>query len=397
MDASGHSYTTATEFVLENGVVLPEATVQYQTYGVLNDNRDNVLVICHALTGNASVHAWWGGLLGDGLAFDTSRYFVVCANILGSCYGSTSPQSRRRRRRTSRSNDTQEKENDEEQPYGEDFPDVSVQDTVRLQLQFLRDHLRIRSIAAVIGGSFGGMQAVEYMVQCNEELDTAQQQQQKEDDSDSSSDSDDHGDDTPPPFLRSAIPIACGAAHTAWQTGMSHVQRLCIQQCADPRDGLALARQLAMLSYRTPHGYTTKFGRTQQQQATAAQPYGPHAAWAVESYLNYQGTKFLDRFDPITYTKLTEQMDSHDVFRNRDPDVLSRITIPVCVLGIDSDILYPLEEQQALVDAIGHSNAELRVITSPDGHDGFLLEQEQVGGYITDFLREQRRREGEKD
>lgn len=353
MDDSGDSFTVS-DFLLENGAVLKNATLRYRMYGELNEARDNVLVICHALTGNASVHAWWGGLLGDGKAFDTSRYCVVCANILGSCYGSTNPQS--------------VIDSSSDETYGEAFPDISVQDTVRLQLRMLREHLNISSVAAVIGGSFGGMQAVEYMVQCA-------------------------GTD----YVRTAIPIACGAQHTAWQIGISQVQRNAVKEFGIP--GLALARQMAMLSYRTPAGYHTKFGRAQQAPKDgqpAPPPYGEHAQWSVQSYLDYQGRKFLDRFDPITYIKLTEQMDTHDVTRGRSgtvAEVLGRVKIPALVLGIDSDILYPLSEQETLAD--GLANAELKVIRSPDGHDGFLLEQEQVGGHITEFLRKHRKLEEE--
>jgi homoserine O-acetyltransferase len=149
MTADGESFVQH-NFVLENGAVLPEAELRYQTYGELNAEKDNVVVVCHALTGNASLHSWWGSLLGDGKAFDTSKYFIVCANILGSCYGSTNPQS---------TNPQTGK------AYGKDFPDVSVKDTVRLQLQLIQDQIGASSIKTVIGGSFGGMQSMEFAVQ----------------------------------------------------------------------------------------------------------------------------------------------------------------------------------------------------------------------------------------
>lgn len=149
MTAEGESYIEK-DFVLENSVVLPEAELRYQTYGQLNEAKDNVIVVCHALTGNASLHSWWGGLLGDGKAFDTSKYLVVCCNILGSCYGSTNPQSI----------------NPETQrPYGKSFPDISVKDTVKLQLNLIKYGLGASSIKCVIGGSFGGMQTMEFAVQ----------------------------------------------------------------------------------------------------------------------------------------------------------------------------------------------------------------------------------------
>lgn len=374
MDASGDTYVVQ-DFVLESGVVLPEAQLRYQAYGQLNETtRDNVLVVCHALTGNASLHVWWSDLLGPGLAFDTSQYFVVCCNILGSCYGSTSP--------TSVNPHTN-------QVYGMDFPDVSVQDTVRLQLQLLQQHLQIRSIKAVIGGSFGGMQVLEFAVQAgivNGEI------------------TDENGQ----PFVRSVIPIACGAQHTAWQIAISEVQRQAITKDAKFADdpfqataGLEIARQIGMISYRTPMGYQGKFGRDHQPQPmaslsssssnTLATPmaYGSHADWKVKNYLVYQGQKFLTRFDPVTYIKMTEQMDSHDLARGRADSldqVLAQVEIPALVLGIDSDVLYPLTEQQELADML--PNSTLGVIHSDDGHDGFLLEQEQVGNYITEFLDE---------
>jgi hypothetical protein len=149
MTADGETYVEP-NFALESGVILPQAQLRYQTYGTLNAQKTNVLVICHALTGNASLHSWWGGLLGPGKAFDTSKYWVVCCNILGSAYGSTSPQTM---------------DPNTLRPYGKHFPDISVQDTVRLQLNLLQNHLGIQSIQAVIGGSFGGMQAMEFAVQ----------------------------------------------------------------------------------------------------------------------------------------------------------------------------------------------------------------------------------------
>ena len=210
--------------------------------------------------------------------------------------------------------------------------------------------------------------------------------------------------------MRSVVPIACGAQHTAWQIASSEVQRQAIYK--DPHwkagnhrqalDGLEIARQLGMISYRTPKGYVEKFGRSKQQPQSSDSPeYGSKAAWNVKSYLEYQGVKFLKRFDPITYVKMTEQMDSHDVARGRGgggdgnggsttrttttiDSVLAQVEIPGMVLGIDSDVLYPLSEQEYLANAL--PNGCLKVIHSDDGHDGFLLEQEQVGNHIINFL-----------
>jgi homoserine O-acetyltransferase len=365
MTAEGHTYMYPGSYVLENGQTLENAQLRYMTYGTLNETRDNVLVVTHALTGNASLHSWWGDLLGPGLAFDTDKYFIVCSNILGSCYGSTGP--------------TSPKDGKSGEAYGILFPDVSVRDTVRLQLHMLRDDLRVKSIKCVIGGSFGGMQAVEYAAQAGAI------------DSPFSVD-DESGRATP--FIRTVMPIACGAAHTAWQIAISEVQRQAIY--SDPKwndgnpsmddpplKGLSVARQIGMVSYRTPSGYESKFGRNLREKTPV---YGSNAKWEVKSYLEYQGYKFLSRFDPITYVKLTEQMDTHDVGRGRGGKeaALQNIKIPVLVLGIDSDILYPLDEQKELATLF--PNGELSIIHSDAGHDGFLLEQDQVAAHITKFL-----------
>jgi len=355
MDDAGHTYTTH-NFRLESGQILEQAQLRYQTYG---DPNNPCLVICHALTGNASLHTWWSDMLGSGRPLNTDHYFVVCCNLLGSCYGSTNP--------TSINPVTQ-------QPYGMDFPKVTVQDNVRLQRQWLYDALNLDTIRCVIGGSFGGMQVLEYAVQASMD--------------------DEKDDDNTADLLQveACLPIACGLQHTAWQIGLSSIQRQAIYRDAywkttnnnqkmKATTGLELARQLAMITYRTPQGYAHKFGRNVQDNDN-----DDDKLFAVESYLDYQGRKFLDRFDPVTYVKLTEQMDTHDVYRHRPHDILESVTMPVLVLGIDSDILYPLSEQQAIVDAL--PNAQLKVIESSEGHDGFLLEQDQVGQYIRQFLDE---------
>jgi homoserine O-acetyltransferase len=363
MDDSGHTYEYPGAFRLESGTALANPVLRYQTYGKLNEARDNVLVVCHALTGNASLHSWWGDLLGPGCVFDTDKYFVVCCNILGSCYGSTSP--------VSINPATAE-------PYGIDFPDISVKDTVRLQLLLLRDELKVNSIKAVIGGSFGGMQAVEFAVQAGGA-------------------GADFCDASGDPYCRNFIPIACGAQHTAWQIAISEVQRQAIYMdpewaSGDPFQataGLEVARQIGMISYRTPVGYSEKFGRKLQDPESP--PYGSNAKFAVRSYLEYQGTKFLSRFDPVTYVKMTEQMDSHNVARGRGDtiqEVLAKVQIPALVLGIDSDVLYPLTEQVELAESL--PAGQLKIIKSDDGHDGFLLEQDQVAAHILDFLDQSR-------
>ena len=393
----GHTYVYPGPFRLESGHVFSKAQLRYMTYGTLNPTRDNVLVVCHALTGNANVHTWWGNMIGPGQALDTHKYFIVCANILGSCYGSTGPSSGCTTSMVEGDSD------DNPEKYGMAFPDVSVQDTVRLQLHMLQDELKVQRIQCVIGGSFGGMQALEFALQAG----TAQSPFAMYDPRLKQN----------VPWVQSVIPMACGAAHTAWQIAISEVQRQAIY--ADPKwnngnpsmedpplSGLAVARQIGMISYRTPKAYEMKFGRRQRvneidgknthiddkgQEENAevkdtSTPYGSLAEWKVKSYLEYQGTKFLSRFDPVTYIKLTEQMDSHDVGRNRGGKkaALAHVKIPALVMGIDSDVLYPLWEQEELATLL--PNCIFKVIHSDAGHDGFLLEQEQVASHITHFL-----------
>lgn len=234
-------------------------------------------------------------------------------------------------------------------------------DTVSLHLRMVKEALGARSVACVVGGSLGGMQALEWAL-----LGGAA-------------------------FVRSAVVIACGARHTAWQIGISETQRQAIyadplwrggefDHSCPPVQGLAVARQIAMFSYRTPHGFDNKFGRTQ----------GEDGRFEVRRYLEYQGQKFLSRFDALTYVRLTEKMDTHDVGRGRGgmEVALKGLKVPVLVLGIDSDVLYPLHEQEEMARLI--PKGELRVVRSREGHDGFLLEQEQVGGAMKEFLKEHR-------
>ena len=224
-------------------------------------------------------------------------------------------------------------------------------------MQMVREQIGAKSIACVIGGSMGGMQALEWTLL---------------------------GGD----YVRAAIVIACGAKHTAWQIGIGETQRQAIY--ADPKwndgdvdmnnpplQGLAIARQIAMISYRTASAYHTKFGRETNVQGN----------FQVKSYLEYQGKKFIERFNVISYIKITEQLDSHDIGaygRNGIENALKLINSRLLVLGIDSDVLYPIHEQEEIVSHVKH--AIFRIINSSEGHDGFLLEQDQVNKYITEFL-----------
>ncbi|ETV75809.1 homoserine O-acetyltransferase [Aphanomyces astaci] len=333
-------------FTLESGVTLDDVHVNYKTFGVLNAAKDNVLFVCHALTGNAALDTWWGGLLGDGKPFDTSKYLVVCANILGSCYGTTGP--------TSINPHTGKR-------YGGSFPDVTVRDTVRLHIRLVVDEIGASEVACVVGGSLGGMQTLEWGFLGQG-------------------------------LVQKIAVIACGAQHSGWQIGISEVQRQAIYRdpnyrhgdyddAAPPHSGLALARQIAMISYRTHDVYTDKFGRHTQVDDDAA------GVFTVQSYLDYQGRKFLTRFDANAYIAITKMMDTHDIGRGRggvEAACRQLEALPILIAGIESDLVYPLSEQAQLHAYLPHS--VFHSIQSPHGHDGFLLEQDIVGKALTAFL-----------
>lgn len=334
---------------LENGTELEAPVVAYTTYGKLNAARDNVIVLCHALTGHALVHQYWDAMVTPEW---TNKYFIVCSNVLGSCYGSTGPTSVNPR--TGKF-------------YGPDFPAVTLRDAVALQRRLLEDGLGVRQVQAVIGGSLGGMQTLEWAFQGQE-------------------------------YVKRFIVIACGAQHSAWQIGISELQRQAIYMdpnfCngyytldAPPHEGLALARQIAMVSYQTHAVYTQKFQRCQDahldQRDKLALKYG---RYVVQSYLAYQGLKFLSRFDVNSYLTLLHMMDTHDVGRDRGgvEKALNSLCQPSLVIGIDSDVLYPIVEQQEIATRL--TNSELVVLPSPHGHDGFLLGQEAISDLTLKFL-----------
>ncbi|MDJ0927250.1 MAG: homoserine O-acetyltransferase [Gammaproteobacteria bacterium] len=319
---------------LESGQVLHHVPVAYRTWGELNAAADNVIVICHALTGNTDADDWWSGLIGPGKAIDTHHYFVVCANVIGSPYGSVSPLTVNPQTG---------------QAWGPDFPTTTVRDCVALHRQLL-EQLGVARVAFAIGGSLGGMQALEWAF---------------------------HGD-----FVRGLVPIAVGGRHSAWCIGWSEAQRRAIVSDSrwrdglydvndPPVDGLAVARMMAMISYRSFEEFDERFGREQSDD-------GFHA----ETYLRHQGQKLVDRFDANCYLRLTEVMDTHDVSRDRGHylDVLRGIEQPTLVVGITTDILYPLEEQREL--EVNIPNAELAVLKANQGHDSFLIAQEQLDAQV---------------
>ena len=328
------------ELKLDSGAVLREVPVVYDSWGELNPEADNAIIVCHALTGNTRADVWWGPLIGPGKPIDTDRFFVVCLNVLGSPYGSASPVSTNPETGA---------------PYGPDFPQTTVRDAVRAHREALRA-IGVKQAAFAIGGSMGGMQALEWAFT---------------------------GD-----FVRGIVPIAVGGRHSSWCIGWSESQRQAIYADSrwnggrydeQPSAGLATARMIAMISYRSRASLEQRFGRQPQP--------GVDELFAVESYLRYQGAKLVDRFDANCYVHLTRQMDTHDVARERGEyeSVLHNIEQPALVIGIDSDILYPLSEQEEIAHLI--PNAELEVISSPHGHDAFLIELEDMDRVLRSWMK----------
>jgi len=354
----------AVPFVLEEGGVLREVVVAYETWGRLNADASNAVLVCHALTGDAHAAGdsgdgqptagWWNPLIGPGLALDTDRFFVVCANVLGGCQGSTGPSSI---------------DPASGRPYGSSFPVVTIRDMVRCQAR-LADALGVGAWLSVIGGSMGGMQVLEWGVMF-------------------------------PDRLRSLVCIASAAAAGAQQIAWSAVGRLAIANDPKwrngdyydaapgdgPQDGLALARQIAQIHYRTEPVFEQRFGRN---SAKAVVNWGLWDQFDVESYLQYHGEKLVRRFDANTYLVLNRAMDLHDVGRGRGgaDAALGRITVPTCTMSIPTDTLYPPYQQELLRDVLVRHGTPVEhvVIDSPHGHDGFLLEFDQVGAAIEKFL-----------
>ncbi|KAI1342352.1 homoserine O-acetyltransferase [Xylariaceae sp. FL0016] len=413
-------------FTLESGVTLQNVPLAYTTRGQLSADADNVMVICHALTGSADVSDWWGPLLGGpGRAFDTSRFFIVCMNSLGSPYGTASPVTAKD---GAPGNDR----------YGPEFPLTTIRDDVNFH-KLLLDDLGVKQVAVVVGGSMGGMLVLEWAY---------------------------FGKD----YVRSIVPIATSSQHSAWGISWGEAQRQSIY--ADPKyedgyysfsdppvTGLGAARMSALLTYRSRNSFEARFGRNipdparrqtiretprpstpseahfhihndghrltrmsrhnsgTEKPASETPGVGVHDAngasldpqfsgpksdsltdgdslptttyFSAQSYLRYQGEKFVKRFDGNCYIAITRKLDTHDVSRYRADSIaeaLALIEQPTLVLGIESDGLFTFAEQQELAEHI--KKAKLEKIDSQEGHDAFLLQFEQVNRYILEFLNE---------
>jgi homoserine O-acetyltransferase len=329
-------YRLSQPFLLESGEVLPGVQVAYRTWGSLNAARDNAILVCHAFTGWADLENWWKPFLEVGQSLDPNQDLIICSNILGSCYGTTGPTS---------INPATGK------PYGANFPQITVRDMVCLQAQLIT-HLEIESLKLVIGGSLGGMQVLEWAVAY-------------------------------PERVRSLAVIAASGRHSAWCIGLSEAQRQAIY--ADPHwqagnyapdrqptQGLAVARMIAMTTYRSWDSFTHRFGR---QAATGSDQF------AIASYLQYQGQKLIAN----TYITLSHAMDRHDLTRpgRTYEAVLQSIWQPTLIVSIPSDILYPPVEQQELARLIPH--ATFAWLDSPHGHDAFLMDMDALNQIVRQF------------
>lgn len=323
---------------LECGITIPEVVITYDVIGDIQKNADKVVWICHALTANSNPEEWWPEVVGTGKLFDPEVTPIVCANILGSCYGSTGPMSINPNTGMA---------------YQLSFPLITVRDMVFVHEQ-LRKHLGIERIYINVGGSIGGFQTLEW--EC-----------------------------TYPDTNEHIVLIACSAKASPWVVAFNQSQRLALQ--ADPtfigeeidggKDGLKAARSIALLSYRGSIAYNLS-----QKDDTNDIVTGHRAA----TYQNYQGEKLVNRFDAYTYLTLTKSIDSHNVGRGRGSvaEALATITAKTLVVGIDNDILFPTDDQKEIAEHI--PNAQYAEIHSNFGHDGFLLEWQQLQGVIGEFV-----------
>jgi homoserine O-acetyltransferase/O-succinyltransferase len=326
-------------FILENGFTFPEIDIAYTTYGTLNAKKNNVVWICHALTANSNAADWWDGVVGSNHVIDPEKYFIICANILGSCYGSTGPLSINPLT---------------QQPYWNNFPLITIRDMVYAHM-LLRKHLNIDKIFLLMGGSMGGYQAMEWCVM-------------------------------EPSVIENMLLLATSASESAWGIATHTAQRLSIEadgtwntpSAAAGAKGLKAARAIGMLTYRN-------YGIMVQQQTDADIEKTDN--FKASAYINYQGDKLVQRFNAYSYWQLTKSMDSHNMARGRDRDlqtVLKKIKQRTLIIGISSDILCPLVEQRFLATHI--PDAAMITIDSDYGHDGFMVESKIISQHLAEWL-----------
>lgn len=322
-------------FTLESGEVLPGLTIEYHSFGQINAHKDNVVWICHHLTANADAATWWKGVVGPGCAIDPANYFIICANVLGSCYGTTGPLSI---------------DPSTGQPYYGRFPAITIRDMVKAHI-LLRKQLGIAAIHLLIGGSMGGYQALEWSLMEGQ-------------------------------LIRNLALLCTSAAESAWGIAVHTAQRLSIEADHtwgnDRPDagskGLKAARAIGLISYRNHEILVQK-----QTDPDTEKTDG----YKASSYMNYQGDKLVNRFNAYSYWLLTKAMDSHQIARNRGgsaADVLKKISQRTLIIGVRSDILCPLPEQEFLARHIPDST--LLAIDSAYGHDGFIVETATISNEI---------------
>jgi homoserine O-acetyltransferase len=358
-DPTGHrAFVDLPDQHLERGGVLPSVRIAYETWGRLNPSASNAILVEHALTGDSHVAGaagpghpspgWWEGLVGPGRDIDTDEWFVVAANVIGGCQGSTGPASLAPDGRA----------------WGSRFPFVTIRDQVAAEAA-LADALGIVRWAQVIGGSMGGMRVIEWAV-------------------------------THPERVAQAVILASTAAASADQIAWAQPQLLAIRSDPDfaggdyyerrrgPHVGMGIARRIAQATYRSASELDERFGREPQSEED---PLGGGGRYAVESYLDYHSAKLGRRFDANSYLVLTEAMNSHDIGRDRGgvAAALARVSARVLAVGVDSDRLYPVAQSAEIAGGVRHG--ELRTIHSRCGHDGFLIEVDQVGALVRDALR----------
>ena len=347
------------ELILESGEKLGPITLAYETYGRLNEQKSNAVLVIHALSGDA--HAaklseqdptpgWWDSMIGPGKGLDTNKYFVICSNVLGGCQGSTGPSSINPKTG---------------KPYGTDFPIVTMGDMVNSQRQLI-DHLGIDKLLSVIGGSMGGMQALHWMVSY-------------------------------PDRIRSAIPIATTLKHTPQQIAFNEVGRQAIMAdpnwrkghyygSALPAKGLAVARMIGHITYMSDTSMAEKFGRRVKSDKV---PHKFAAEFEVEGYLSYRGDNFVKRFDANSYLYITKAIDYFNLLNGHSiSDIFKGLKAKVLVIAFKSDWLYPTYQSQDIVKALKLAGVDASYceINSTYGHDAFLLEVEEETDLIKHFL-----------
>ncbi|MDP7652179.1 MAG: homoserine O-acetyltransferase [Rhodospirillales bacterium] len=348
---------------LDCGVALDHVTVAYRTYGTLDAEKSNAVLVCHALTGDqylaeshpiTSKPGWWELMVGPGKVLDTDRYFVICPNILGGCMGTTGPK---------------EIDPATGRPWGLSFPVITVADMVRAQAMLIA-HLGIEKLFAVIGGSLGGMQVLEWAASY-------------------------------PERVFAAVPIAAAGHHTAQNIAFHEVGRQAIMADPDwcggdyqsagkhPHRGLAVARMAAHVTYLSETALHRKFGRRLQDRAGIT--YGFEADFQVESYLRHQGSTFVERFDANSYLYITRAMDYFDLAEAHGgvlAEAFRETPVRFCVISFTSDWLYPTSESRAIVHALNAvaANVSFAEITTEDGHDSFLLDEPEFREVLQGFL-----------